>query len=690
VNPDVRLAVDIGGTFTDVVLSMAGEQTASKVLTTYADPAAGVMTGIEEVCRDAGVAPAEVGLILHGTTLATNALIERRGAKTALLTTAGHRDALEMALENRFEQYDLDIDRPVPLVPRHLRLPIIERIAADGTMLRELDENSVAEVIERLTEMQVESVAVGLLHSFTNPAHEQTLRDLLMRELPGLSISLSSAVCPEIREYERLSTTCANAYVKPLMQRYLASLEAQLHAAGYSAPVLLMTSGGGLTTLAAAREYPIRLVESGPAGGTILAAQMCRSAGVNAALSFDMGGTTAKLCIVDGQSPLYSRAFEVDRSYRFKKGSGLPVRIPVIEMVEIGAGGGSLASVDALQRTRIGPESAGSEPGPACYDRGGRHATVTDADLVLGKLDPTGFAGGRMQLNAAAARQALLDDVGSRLDMTAQQAAHAVSEVVGENMAAAARAHLAEWGKGVEGRTLIAFGGAAPLHACTLADKLKLDRVIVPANAGVGSAVGFLLAPVSFEVVRSRYMRLDALDTAAVDEVMAAMRNEALEVVRELVSEHELVESRKAFMRYLGQGYEIAVGLDGDDAITSRELRQRFESEYRRLYGRTIPDLAIEVLSWTLALAGPAPAAAAQDSFRRECLAAADGRRELLDVVSSSLVQADTYQRAKLSPGDHLAGPALIVEAQTTVYVAAGFQALVSAAGHLILERSSD
>jgi N-methylhydantoinase A len=496
-----RLAADIGGTFTDVVLERNdnGERVTTKVLTTYDDPANAVLQGIEQVLRQANLPPSGAGLMLHGTTLATNALIERSGARTALLTTEGHRDALEMALENRFEQYDVNIDRPAPLVPRAWRLPIRERVDARGRVLVPLDQESVDLAIQRLAADGIESVVVGFLHGYANVAHEQQVAEQLALALPEVSVTLASRVCPEIREYERLSTACANAYVKPMMAGYLQSLQRQLTARGIGCPVLMMTSGGGLTTLANAAEYPIRLVESGPAGGAILAARVAAEGGYQHTLSFDMGGTTAKICLIDGGQPLFSRSFEVDRVYRFKKGSGLPVRIPVIEMVEIGAGGGSKARVDKLKRITVGPDSAGSEPGPACYGRGGEAATVTDADVLLGKLDADWFAGGQLALAVPAARSAVLANVAEPLALSAVAAAYGVSEVVDENMAAAARAHAVEWGQITEGRTLVAYGGAAPLHAARLADKLKLDRVVIPTGAGVGSAIGFLIAPVSYE-----------------------------------------------------------------------------------------------------------------------------------------------------------------------------------------------
>ncbi|MEM8767632.1 MAG: hydantoinase/oxoprolinase family protein [Pseudomonadota bacterium] len=684
-----ELAADIGGTFTDVVLRDGDRQTATKVLTTYEDPANGVMQGIEAVLAQAGREARDARIMLHGTTLATNALIERRGAVTALLTTAGHRDAVEMALENRFEQYDVNIDRPAPLVGRALRLPVAERLDARGETLIPLDEASVRRLLPTLEAAGVESVAVGLLHAYANGQHEARVRELLLEALPDLSVSLSSEVCPEIREYERLSTTCANAYVKPLMDGYLESLSAKFSARGFRCPILLMTSGGGLTTLAAAREFPIRLVESGPAGGAILAAEVARALGAERTLSFDMGGTTAKLCVIDDGEPLLSRAFEVDRSYRFRKGSGLPVRIPVIEMVEIGAGGGSLAAVDGLGRLKAGPESAGSEPGPACYGRGGETPAVTDADVLLGRLNPDNFAGGSLSLDVDASEKAIAT-LAAVLRMAPIDAAHGVSAVVNENMAAAARAHLSEWGRGTEQRTLIAFGGAAPLHACALATALKIERIIVPANAGVGSAVGFLLAPVGFEVVRSHYMTLESLDSGTVTSLMTEMQAEALAVVGEVVDGSALSVRRRAFMRYLGQGYEIAVDLDGlDAALDAAVLRQRFEDNYKALYGRVIPGLDVEVLSWTLNLVEAEP----RYRLPAESLAVLRERTpevttQLYDVALRAWVEAGTFARGSLDIGDRVAGPALIREAQTTVVVAAAFNAVVAEGGSLVLERS--
>ncbi|MYJ75168.1 MAG: hydantoinase/oxoprolinase family protein [Gammaproteobacteria bacterium] len=676
--PD-RLAVDIGGTFTDVVLETAPRRLTTKVLTTHADPAHGVMDALAQVLDQAGTDPGDIGLVLHGTTLATNALIERRGARTALITTEGHRDVLEMAFENRFEQYDVNVDRPQPLVPRRWRLTVSERMNAAGEVLTPLQPAAVEALVPRLLEADIESVAVGFLHAYADPAHERLVRDVLGTAVPDLSITLASDVCPEIREFERFSTACANAYVKPLMSRYLADLGDRLTAFGVGCPFLMMTSGGGLTSVATAREFPIRLVESGPAGGAILAAQIARELGLPRVVSLDMGGTTAKICMIDDGAPLLSRSFEVDRSYRFKKGSGLPVRIPVVEMVEIGAGGGSLASVDRLGRIQVGPQSAGSEPGPACYGRGGTNATVTDADVVLDRIDPKRFAGGTLHLDVGAARAVVRSDVAKPWGQSVgtdgiDAAAGAISEVVDENMAAAARAHAAEWGKEIGSRTLIAFGGAAPIHAANIADKLELDAVLVPPAAGVGSAVGFLAAPVAYEVVRSRYLRLSSFEPRVVDEVMAEMRAEAETVVGPL-AEGELVESRRAYMRYVGQGFEIAVDVGNSMA---EDLRRAFDAAYVQLYGRLIPGLDVEILSWTLTLLAVQPGSATPTSSPR---ALSRGR-------AGSTSGASRIAREGLAVGDRVVGPVAIVEDQTTTVVPVGFDASVDVHGNVILRRS--
>ncbi len=694
--PSNRLAIDIGGTFTDVVLDWQGSLHSTKLLTTHEAPAEAVLAGVLEIIAKAEARLSDIDLILHGTTLATNALIERRGAKTALLTTAGHRDVLEMAHENRFEQYDLNIVRPAPLVPRHLRLPIRERLDAQGEVLLALDQSSVDAALLELRRANVESVAIGLLHAYANPVHEELLAERLAHDLPGVSVTLASEVCPEIREYERLSTAVANAYVRPLMAGYIAELERRLAAAGSTAALLLMTSGGGLTTAAAASRFPIRLVESGPAGGAILAASHAQRQGADRVLAFDMGGTTAKLTLIDDAEPLLSRAFEVDRQYRFKKGSGLPIRIPVIEMVEIGAGGGSIASRDTLERISVGPRSAGSQPGPACYNRGGREPAVTDADVLLGKLRPQSFAGGRVPLNVARAQQAIKTLQLTNGSASPTELAHAVSEVVDENMAAAAKAHANEWGKDIAGRVLIAFGGAAPLHAARLARKLGLNRVMIPAGAGVGSALGFLAAPVSFEVVRSKYIKLDDFTPALLADLTQSMKDEALAVIAPALvaegsqSNQRLQTRRRAFMRYMGQGYEIAVDLPESQNFDVQSLRARFEAAYTELYTRSIPNLAIEVLSWTLSLADHSQAQLAPGGpaamGERSDQATVDLHWQLFDPESATTQSATCIARSQLKIDDWLDGPALVTEAQTTTFVPTGARVQQTALGDLIIQ----
>jgi N-methylhydantoinase A len=689
-----RVAVDIGGTFTDVVLLQGARQFSAKVLTTYADPADAVMEGLERVTSAAAIAPGSIALVLHGTTLATNALIERRGAVTALLTTAGHRDALEMALENRFDQYDLAIDRPPPLVPRTLRLTVPERLDATGAVRVPLDEAAILNLIPMLRAARVESLAIGFLHAYANPVHERRAAELLGRACPTLSLSLSSEVCPEIREYERLSTTCANAYVKPQMARYLASLETQLRRAGYGAPLLLMTSAGGLTDLATARAFPIRLVESGPAGGAVLASHLARRYALDRVLSFDMGGTTAKICLIDDGTPLVSRAFEVGRVYRFRKGSGLPVRIPVIEMVEIGAGGGSIARVDRLRRLQVGPDSAGSEPGPACYGRGGWAPTVTDADLVLGHLSAEWFAGGTLVPDPVAAATAIASAVAEPMGVGVVEGASAILSVVEENMAAAARAHAAEWGSELASRTLIAFGGAGPLHAAALADSLNIDRLVIPAHAGVGSALGFLLAPVRFDVVRTRYQRLQTLDVDAVHDVFVDMWAEAAAVQRLAAPDSSTWRvQRRAAMRYVGQGHELGIELPSDlfSSAPTPDLRGRwqavlrsaFERDYERLYGRQIPMLDVEILSFTLSLTAEAETSVAAVASMRVSAAnqssVASGQQPS---STAALLWRDALPVDTLIPG-----PVLVADGQTTVVVPAGFSARADQDGHLWLER---
>ena len=686
--PGARLAVDIGGTFTDIVLEARGRRWTGKVLTTPRAPEDAVIAAVKEILADAGLAPNALELFILGTTLATNALIERKGAKTALVTTEGFRDLVEIGWEHRFAQYDIFLDKPAPLVPRNLRLPVAERIDAKGRVLLPLDEAAVKALVPTLQQQGIESVAIAFLQSFTNTAHERRAKEILSRELPDLWITLSSDVCPEIREYERISTTCANAYVQPVMAGYLNRLQARLQAMDIRCPVYLMTSGGALCTLAMGAAEPVRLVESGPAGGAILARTVAESCGADRALSFDMGGTTAKICFIDDYAPEISRSFEFGRMYRFLKGSGLPIRIPVIEMVEIGAGGGSIARVDDLERVQVGPDSAGSEPGPACYARGGEHATVTDADCAMGLLDPQRFAGGKVELETAHAEAAVTRDIAKPLKVDAALGALAITEIVTENMANAARVHAMELGKTVENYTVIAFGGAAPLHAARLADKLGVTRVVIPVGASVGSALGFLTAPVAFQAVRSWYQFIAKLDIAHANRLLDEMTKQATGVVRVAAANAPLTATRIAYMRYAGQGHEIAVTLPSGKlaAKDTVNLKRRFDAAYKVLYGRTVPNMDVEIMSWSVTVSTKVKRAAKARALPRKS-ANPSAKRRIFEPTLARWREVPVYERAALAGGARIAGPALIVEDQTTVLVTANFDASVNSAGHIVLDQ---
>jgi len=683
-----RLAVDIGGTFTDIVLEARNRRWTGKVLTTPRAPEEAVVGAVQEILAQAEIAPQSLSIFILGTTLATNALIERKGARTALITTEGFRDLVEIGWEHRFAQYDIFLDKPAPLVARHLLLPVPERVDAKGRVLLPLDEAAVEALVPTLQQEKIESVAIAFLQSFTNTQHERRARDVLKRALPDVWITLSSDVCPEIREYERISTTCANAYVQPVMAGYLNRLETRLHAMGIVCPAFLMTSGGALCTLAMGAAEPVRLVESGPAGGAILARTVAESCGTERALSFDMGGTTAKICFIDDYEPEISRSFEFGRMYRFMKGSGLPIRIPVIEMVEIGAGGGSIARVDDLERVQVGPDSAGSEPGPACYGRGGDRATVTDADCAMGLLDPQRFAGGRVALQSTRAEAAVMRDVAKPLKVDAALGALAITEIVTENMANAARVHAMELGKTVENYTVIAFGGAAPLHAARLADKLGVARVVIPVGASVGSALGFLTAPVAFQAVRSWYQRVATLDTAHANRLVDEMTEQATVVVRAAAAKAVLTDTRIAYMRYAGQGHEIAVTLPAGRlaAKDAARLKHSFDAAYRVLYGRTVPNMDVEIMSWSVTVSTKVKRAPRARTLSRKTATAA-AKRRLFEPKLAQWRSAPVYERAALTPGARIGGPALIVEDQTTIVVTADFDASVNSVGHVVLDK---
>ncbi|MEC8727847.1 MAG: hydantoinase/oxoprolinase family protein [Pseudomonadota bacterium] len=674
ISKSIRAGVDIGGTFTDIVLEMPSGQISTKVLTTYARPEDAIIEGLLAVCHKADISPSDIGMVIHGTTLATNALIERRGAKTALITTQGFRDVIEMRTESRFEQYDLNLVLPEPLIPREYRYTVKERLLADGSIDTPLDIDDVIALTDELKAQSIQSIAVGLLHSYANPVHEQQIGAILAEYVPDMLVSLSSDVSPQMREYERFNTVAANAYVKPIMASYLERLKSRLKDNDISAPVFLMHSGGGIMDLESAAAFPVRLVESGPAGGAIFAADIASRFGLNRVVSFDMGGTTAKICLIKDQKPKTSRSFEVARSYRFKKGSGMPISIPVIDMVEIGAGGGSIASLDAMQQIRIGPESAGSEPGPASYQRGGTRPTVTDADLLMGKLDPDHFAGGSIQLSVTQAESTVTEHIATPLDLTRARAAFGMAEVVDENMANAARVHAVESGEDLASYAMIGFGGAGPLHAIRLAQKLHINRVLIPASAGVGSAVGFLKAPFSFEASQSLYIRLSDWRQDDIMSMLKALTIQARQFVETSVPDADIHITAKAYMRYVGQGWEIPVELDSDwcDSPDKDMIMRMFEDRYSLLFSRIVDGLDIEITSWTVLAftpLDPARQAKSADKYHHETSTA---KRVMADLVDGEPLDAAVFERHTLNHGSVIKGPAVITEAETTILIPRG------------------
>ncbi len=685
-----RLGIDIGGTFTDLALETSDGRFIEKILTTPKAPEKAVVEGICNILHDAKIEASSLDLIIHGTTLATNAIIERKGARTALLVTEGFRDSVEMAYENRFEQYDVNVERPPALVPRHLRWPIRERVGPGGEIWEPLNEQDIENILPLIETEEIESIAIGFLHAYANKSHEARVAELLSEFRPDISLSLSSEVCPEVREYERLSTTCANAYVRPLMARYLAALDQEFRDIGVSCPLLLMMSSGGLTTLEVGVKYPIRLIDSGPAGGAILAGQIASACGAKGAISFDMGGTTAKVCLIDGGRAQTSRGFEVARAYRHTKGSGLPIRIPVVEMVEIGAGGGSLVRIDGMGRVTVGPASAGAVPGPACYARGGEIATVTDADLQLGRIDSTDFAGGDIMLDPDLGRAALLKEVGRSLEEDADHVAWMVSEIVDENMANAARVHAVERGESLDGRTMIAFGGAAPLHAVRMAEKLGIKEIVIPTGAGVGSAIGFLSAPISYEVVQSYFTTLSECDVGRVNEMLKQMSIEARNIVQLASKDGEFLNVCSADMRYVGQGHEISVPIPSHELKRKHlsTLRERFDEVYRRQYGRIIPGVDVEVLSWTVSVTQPLEHIPVLKKISPKEEVEPNKWCRVWDGKNGMFVQCGSVARESLQEYKKLVGPALITEEQTTTYIPYGYSASVNSLGFIII--SSD
>src|SRR5881392_368977 len=682
-----RLGVDIGGTFTDLVVIDETTATAhvGKVLTNPKDVAHGVEEGIQSLLDEARVDPGRVRAVVHGTTLATNALIERKGARTALLTTEGFRDALEIGREGRYDMYDLFIDPPPPLVPRHLRREVPERLLADGSIARALDEVAARRALAELAKDGVAALAICLLHAYVNPAHESRLAALAREAIPEVFVACSSEVVPEIREYDRTSTTCANAYVAPLMARYLEDLERRLTGLGIPGQLYIMQSSGGIALPPFARRLPVRLVESGPAAGALAAAQAARERREPRLLSFDMGGATAKACVIDDGVPLVGREFEVARADRFKKGSGLPIRVPVIELIEIGAGGGSIARVDRMGLLKVGPDSAGADPGPACYARGGRLPTVTDADLLLGYLDAEFFLGGRMRLDREAARHTVEEHVARALGLDATAAAWGIHRVVNENMAAAARIHGIERGRDLRRYPLFAFG------------------------AGAMSAYGLLAAPLAFDFVRTGRQRLDRADWPAINRLYAEMEAEGRALLaRAGVAPGDVRLTRIAEMRYAGQGHQVECGvvLGALSTESLPAITASFENAYRALYHRLPQGVPVEALNWRLTVSGPEPGtglsgrsepgralirppsvhASRSAPTTTGSARATKGARQAYFAEVGDFVETPVYDRYALHAGAEFAGPAIVEERESTAVVGPGARCRVDDGFGLVVE----
>ena len=688
----MRLAIDIGGTFTDLVLEHGNELLTKKVLTSISQPELAVIEGVSELLEENNIKASDIKMIIHGTTLATNAVIERKGAKTCFITTSGFRDVLDIGYESRFDQYDILIDKTMSLVPRKHRYVIDERTDVNGSIITSIDKDQFYNLINKIKNENFESIAVGFLHSYANPENEKILKAFLTNELPDVEVSVSSDVCPEIREYERFTTTVVNAYIKPLMSNYLKKLDQKLLNSGFNCPLLLMTSGGTLTNISSACNNPVRLVESGPAGGAILATSIAEDMNLNKVISFDMGGTTAKITIIENKKAIKAREFEVDRKARFKKGSGYPLRIPVIEMVEIGAGGGSIARVNKLEQIITGPDSAGSFPGPACYSNGGSMPTITDADLVIGKINPDNFAGGKIKLSKQLADIAITENIVKFVNIDTNIAALAISEIVDETMSNAARVHTVEQGHETSNRTLIAFGGAAPLHIARVAEKLRVSNVIIPTNASVGSAVGFLKAPVGYEVVKSLRMLLNRFETDKVNDLLEKMKNEAQSVIQSETGSVKFVEERFAFMRYAGQGHEIKVQVDNNLLTQSdiSKIKSSFEKKYEKLYSRILPNADIEILTWSLSLSIKNEKF---NSFQKLNSYKKIKEQSLVDIVdydSSKKIKVPYFERASLKPGDIIEGHCIISEEQTTIVVSNKFNTKVLSNNFLQMEYTND
>lgn len=669
---NLQVGIDIGGTFTDLsILDSAGILGVGKTLTTHGSPAAAVASVLEDTLRDHGLTGSAVSSVVHGTTLVTNALIERRGAKTALVTTQGFRDVLEMGREHRYELYDLELELPQPLVPRHLRFGVNERVLSDGSVDTPLDVETLKLLAKELEEAGVTAVAVCFLHSHINSLNEVTARDAILQAAPGLRVAISSEINPEIREYERFSTTVANVYVQGVVEDYLQDLRQRLTEIGVQNDPLIMLSNGGVTSIDVARNFPIRMLESGPAGGALGAVAFGTNSGINSLMAFDMGGTTAKLCIIDDAKPLLSHSFEVNRVYRLHPGSGLPVRAPVIDMIEIGAGGGSVARLNPLGLVTIGPDSAGSEPGPVSYQRGGDRCTVTDADVVLGYIDPDSFLGGRMRLDKEAAEKAIGRQIAEPLGISIEEAAWGIHATVNENMANAARVHAMERGEDPTKLSLFVSGGNGPLHGPGVAQALGSPRLLAPPAAGVLSTLGFLSAAKSIDVMRSAHRVLDEIDTNFVRTQFEKLEAEGTQLLVESgVPESESCHERTVDMRFIGQGQEIEIPVPADTANWKEAAERSFVREYENKFGSVAPEgVGLEVLTWRVRSTGPVPQTELRFSNPVQSDTYFKCYRNAYFPEANGFVSTPVYDRYSLSPGTQHTGPALIEENESTLVV---------------------
>ena len=696
VNPQwFKLGIDIGGTFTDVVMldESSGEIYNGKILSTPQDLSKGVIAIFERMIRDTAIGPEEILAAVHGTTVATNAIIERKGAKTALLTTKGFRDVLEIGRELRYDLYDLYAKIPEPLVPRYLRREINERLDRDGKVLIEIEPEEVASVMSGLEKEEIGAMAICFLHSYANTRHEREASDIVKERYPDLSISISSEVACEIREFERTSTTVVNAYLQPLMEGYLDKLEIGLQNKGYAGRLFIMMSNGGISAVETAKRFPVRMIESGPAAGALAATFYGNLINEENVLSFDMGGTTAKMCVIHRGKPILSREFEAARVHRFKRGSGFPLKIPSIELIEIGAGGGSIASIDSMGLLKVGPESAGADPGPSCYAQGGKEPTVTDADLVLGFLDPEYFLGGEMKLDKDASFAAM-QPISSALRVDPVELSAGVFEVVNENMATATRIHIAELGMDPRTFSMIAFGGAGPVHAYQVARKIGLRRVIAPLGAGTLSALGILVAPPALDFTHAYVSRLDEIEWEKLNAIYQDMERRGSEVLKAAgVEPEEMLFERTVDMRYVGQGYEISVPIPGGilRPRDAKRIEDSFWHEYNRLYGRYVKDVAVEGVTWRVWAHGSVPQIdlkALEEGKRKASRKSLKGTRKAYFPEGKEFIETKVYDRYALNPGDRLGGPAIVEERESTAVFGPDSSATVDEFGNLIIELS--